>query len=420
MGKSEVRLAMKHSPEVGEGSKKRKKLNPKDKFKTVMAEYAAGTLHSGSGEIVKDQKQALAIAYSESGLDSKKKMKKSLVFEKGKPMSAETKRKISETMKQKRMGMTKKKEAEKPKKSVSEVTQKYVNVIKKLTVMNELGKKVYIDSIKRAIKEKDKPALDEVLKEVRGWVQRQKDLKAGKTKTITAKPEGKVKHTVELKQKVEKEAEKKKKLPPRGREEQAGQMKKKAAPAKSREKEVNAKYDKKLKSAIKSREDAVNAFRDKQAKKKYSRTQKGMAARNDYGVKMAQKQVDRVQKERQRELKNPGKIPSILSELGFTASKSSASAIRGYAHRTRGYNVVTTDTDVQIRLNGITEQGGQKIKRALEEKGYVLEGTPAGGFEVKSYDPSIKVSERKKQSGAKAKGTFMALKDVKGKVSWGE
>lgn len=39
------------------------------KFDKVMGEFAKGKLKSGSGEKVKDRKQALAIAYSESGLD---------------------------------------------------------------------------------------------------------------------------------------------------------------------------------------------------------------------------------------------------------------------------------------------------------------------------------------------------------------
>lgn len=38
----------------------------KNKIKTVMKEYAKGTLHSGSGSKVNNKKQALAIAYSEA------------------------------------------------------------------------------------------------------------------------------------------------------------------------------------------------------------------------------------------------------------------------------------------------------------------------------------------------------------------
>ena len=37
-----------------------------DKIKTVMNEYAKGALKSSSGKKVNDQKQALAIAYSEA------------------------------------------------------------------------------------------------------------------------------------------------------------------------------------------------------------------------------------------------------------------------------------------------------------------------------------------------------------------
>jgi hypothetical protein len=58
----------KHSDKLGAGAKKRKKLKSKeDKFEVVMHEFAAGKLHSGSGEIVRDRQQALAIAGSESG-----------------------------------------------------------------------------------------------------------------------------------------------------------------------------------------------------------------------------------------------------------------------------------------------------------------------------------------------------------------
>jgi len=71
------RLAMKHKDELGEGAKKRKKYfgkNPKTKSQkqgkvhTVMSEFKRGTLHSGSGDKVKNEDQAIAIALSEAGL----------------------------------------------------------------------------------------------------------------------------------------------------------------------------------------------------------------------------------------------------------------------------------------------------------------------------------------------------------------
>lgn len=55
-----------HPNKLGAGAKKRKCLPPKIKFKAVMDEYGQGTLHSGSGKIVKNRKQAVAIAFSES------------------------------------------------------------------------------------------------------------------------------------------------------------------------------------------------------------------------------------------------------------------------------------------------------------------------------------------------------------------
>jgi hypothetical protein len=74
--KSSIKKAMQHPDKLGAGAAKRKHLkNPKDKVETVMAEYKHGTLHSGSGAKVKDRKQAIAIAMSESG-QSKPKRKK--------------------------------------------------------------------------------------------------------------------------------------------------------------------------------------------------------------------------------------------------------------------------------------------------------------------------------------------------------
>ena len=44
------------------------------KVHTVMREFKHGTLHSGSGGIVKKRKQAIAIALSEAGLSDKDKL----------------------------------------------------------------------------------------------------------------------------------------------------------------------------------------------------------------------------------------------------------------------------------------------------------------------------------------------------------
>lgn len=61
-----IKEAMEHPNKLGEGAKKRKKLNSKEKIITVMKEYKRGTLHSGSGKIVRNKKQAIAIALSEA------------------------------------------------------------------------------------------------------------------------------------------------------------------------------------------------------------------------------------------------------------------------------------------------------------------------------------------------------------------
>lgn len=40
--------------------------NPNRKISTVMSEFKRGTLHSGSGDVVKKREQAIAIALSEA------------------------------------------------------------------------------------------------------------------------------------------------------------------------------------------------------------------------------------------------------------------------------------------------------------------------------------------------------------------
>lgn len=71
-----VTKALKHSNVLGAGAKKRKGLKPVEKVHAVMSEYKRGTLHSGSGGIVKKKSQAVAIALSEAGINKKKGKKK--------------------------------------------------------------------------------------------------------------------------------------------------------------------------------------------------------------------------------------------------------------------------------------------------------------------------------------------------------
>lgn len=74
---SKEKKATKHPNKLGAGASKRKSLAPKSKVKVVMDEWKHGKLHSGSGKIVpkSNQKQAVAIAMSESGQSKKKKGK---------------------------------------------------------------------------------------------------------------------------------------------------------------------------------------------------------------------------------------------------------------------------------------------------------------------------------------------------------
>jgi len=69
-------------------------------------------------------------------------------------------------------------------KNVSNVTQQYIDKLKKIKIMNESGKRVYVKLVKRAIKNKDRKLLDQYLKEIDNWIKRDKKLKEGKKKKM--------------------------------------------------------------------------------------------------------------------------------------------------------------------------------------------------------------------------------------------
>ena len=64
--KDPVAKALRHPNVLGAGARKRKTLSAKNTIRAVLKEFARGTLHSGSGAIVKNRKQAIAVALSES------------------------------------------------------------------------------------------------------------------------------------------------------------------------------------------------------------------------------------------------------------------------------------------------------------------------------------------------------------------
>lgn len=73
--KSKIQKAMTHTNKLGAGAAKRRSsnLSKPEKVEVVMKEYKRGTLHSGSGSIVSNPKQAIAIALSEAKKTKRKK-----------------------------------------------------------------------------------------------------------------------------------------------------------------------------------------------------------------------------------------------------------------------------------------------------------------------------------------------------------
>lgn len=71
MSKKFTKAVYKHKDSPGEGAKKRKSLNSFDKIRAVMGEFKRGTLRSGDGKHVTNEKQAKAIALSEAKKNKK-------------------------------------------------------------------------------------------------------------------------------------------------------------------------------------------------------------------------------------------------------------------------------------------------------------------------------------------------------------
>ena len=61
-----------HGNKLGEGAKARKNIHGQKKVEVVMHEYKHGSLHSGSGSVVKSRPQAIAIAMHEAGMSHDK------------------------------------------------------------------------------------------------------------------------------------------------------------------------------------------------------------------------------------------------------------------------------------------------------------------------------------------------------------
>jgi len=72
VNENKVNKALEHPNKLGAGARKRENLNAPEKKESVMKEFAHHKLHSGSGEIVTNPKQAMAIGYSEAGEHKKK------------------------------------------------------------------------------------------------------------------------------------------------------------------------------------------------------------------------------------------------------------------------------------------------------------------------------------------------------------
>jgi len=63
--------AMEHPNVLGAGAKKRRELPPSERGEVIAREFERGTLHSGSGEIVRKPSQMRAIIFSETHRERK-------------------------------------------------------------------------------------------------------------------------------------------------------------------------------------------------------------------------------------------------------------------------------------------------------------------------------------------------------------
>lgn len=71
LSKRRIQRATTGSTAFRAGAERRKNLRGREKVGVVLKEFKRGTLHSGSGQIVKNRNQAIAIGLSEAGLSRK-------------------------------------------------------------------------------------------------------------------------------------------------------------------------------------------------------------------------------------------------------------------------------------------------------------------------------------------------------------
>lgn len=155
---------------------------------------------------------------------------------------------------------------------------------------------------------------------------------------------------------------------------------------KERVRKIEESYARRIDEARERVERALQSFLKQQSTRKAS-GMKPLSSRFKYSpYKAAVKYVEKLQKEEQREMKGAGMLPKLLNKFGMSASTSTSTAVRGYRHYTKGFNVTVRQDEVVIEFTYAKEGEVAKVQSALKQAGYTTEER-FGELVVLSYNP---------------------------------
>ncbi len=158
-----------------------------------------------------------------------------------------------------------------------------------------------------------------------------------------------------------------------------------------RVKAIRSDYD----SRIDAAKDRVEATKKSLLKQQAQKRSSGLRTYSIYTstlYKRAQQFVEKLQREKQRKLKGAGAISQLLKDkLKLASSTSSSSAVRGYRHHTKGFNVIMRGGEVVVDFTYISEEKIAEAKTVLEENGYTIDEAAGtiSDLVIGSYNPFV-------------------------------